>query len=150
PRVLDRRLREIPTSPSPPGNARAAVMLAAGLALVLALAGTTWGLPARWHPDEKADVAAEMALAPRLRPDSFINPSLPLYAMAPSLWLQARLAQAGALRGRAADALVVGRALSALAGAAAVYVLGRAALRAHARPGAVPAFLLALTPGPAN
>src|SRR5881396_3265190 len=102
-------------------------MLAAGLALVLDLAGITWGLPARWHPDEKADVAAEMALAPRLRPDSFINPSLPLYAMAPALGLQARLGQAGLLRGRAADALLLGRALAALAGAAAVAVLGLAA-----------------------
>src|SRR5713226_6169531 len=105
-------------------------MVAAGLALVLDLAGITWGLPARWHPDEKADTAAEMALAPRLRPDSFINPSLPLYLMAPALW--------------------VGRALSALAGAAAVYVLGRGALRAHTRLGALPAFLFALMPGAVN
>lgn len=125
-------------------------MVAAGLALALDVAGITWGLPARWHPDEKADTAAEMALAPRLRPDSFINPSLPLYLMAPALWLQARLAQAGVLRGRAADALLVGRALSALAAAAAVYVLGRAALRAHARLGALPAFLFALMPGAVN
>ena len=131
-------------------SARAGVMVAAGLALALDLAGITWGLPARWHPDEKADTSAEMALAPRLRPDSFINPSLPLYLMAPALWLQARLAQAGVLRGRAADALLVGRALSALAGAAAVYVLGRAALRAHARLGALPAFLFALMPGAVN
>jgi hypothetical protein len=125
-------------------------MVAAGLALVLDLAGITWGLPARWHPDEKADTAAEMALARRLRPDSFINPSLPLYLMAPVLWMQARLAQGGALRGRAADALLAGRALSALAGAAAVYVLGRAALRAHPRLGALPAFLFALMPGAVN
>jgi hypothetical protein len=125
-------------------------MVAAGLALVLDLAGITWGLPARWHPDEKADVAAEMALAPRLRPDSFINPSLPLYLMAPALWLQARLAPAGVLRGRAADALLLGRLLSALAGAAAVYVLGRASLRAHPRLDALPAFLFALMPGAVN
>jgi len=131
-------------------NARAAVILAAGLALVLDLAGITWGLPARWHPDEKADVAAEMALAPRLRPDSFINPSLPLYAMAPALGLQARLGQAALLRGRAADALLLGRALAALAGAAAVAVLGLAALRAHPRLGAWPAFLFALMPGAVN
>jgi hypothetical protein len=131
-------------------SARAGVMVAAGLALVVDLAGITWGLPARWHPDEKADTAAEMALAPRLRPDSFINPSLPLYLMAPALWLQARLAQASVLHGRAADALLLGRALSTLAGAAAVYVLGRAALRAHARLGALPAFLFALMPGAVN
>jgi hypothetical protein len=131
-------------------SARSGVWVAAGLALALGLAGISWGLPARWHPDEKADVAAEMALAPRLRPDSFINPSLPLYVMAPALWLQARLAQAGMLRGRAADALLVGRALSALAGAAAVYLLGRAALRTHPPLGALPAFLLALMPGAVN
>ena len=125
-------------------------MVAAGLALVLDLAGITWGLPARWHPDEKADTASEMALAHRLRPDSFVNPSLPLYLMAPALWAQARLAQAGVVRGRAADALLVGRALSALAGAAAVYALGRAALRAHTRLGALPAFLFALMPGTVN
>jgi len=125
-------------------------MVAAGLALALDLTGITWGLPARWHPDEKADVAADMALAPRLRPDSFINPSLPLYLMAPAMWLQARVAQAGLLRGRAADALLVGRLLSALAGAAAVYVLGRASLRAHPRLDALPAFLFALMPGAVN
>jgi len=125
-------------------------MVAAGLALALDLAGIAWGLPARWHPDEKADPAAEMALAHRLRPDSFINPSLPLYLMEPALWVQARLAQAGMLRGRAADALVVGRALSALAGAAAAYVLGRASLRAHPGLGALPAFLFALMPGVVN
>ena len=124
--------------------------VAAGLALALDLTGITWGLPGRWHPDEKADTAAEMALAPRLRPDSFINPSLPLYLMAPALWVQAHLAQAGLLRGRAADALFGGRALSALAGALAVYVLGRASLRAHARLGALPALLFAAMPGAVN
>ncbi len=131
-------------------SARAGVMVAAGLALALDLAGIAWGLPARWHPDEKADTAAEMALAPRLRPDSFINPSLPLYLMAPALWLQAHLAQAGLLRGRAADALLAGRALAALAGALAVYVLGRASLRAHPRLGALPALLFAAMPGAVN
>src|SRR2546428_7571633 len=125
-------------------------MVAAGLALALDVAGITWGLPARWHPDEKADTAAEMALTPRLRPDSFINPSLPLYLMAPALWLQTHLAQARVLRGRAADALLVGRALSALAGAAAVYVPGRAALRTHPPLGALPPFPFALMPGPGN
>jgi hypothetical protein len=125
-------------------------MAAAALALALDLAGITWGLPARWHPDEKADAAAEMALTPRLRPDSFINPSLPLYVMAPALWLQGRLAQAGLLRGRAADTLIAGRALAALAGAAAVLLLGGAALRAHPRLGALPAFLFALMPGAVN
>src|SRR2546428_11894489 len=100
-------------------------MAAAGLALALDLAGMTWGLPARWHPDEKADTAAEMALTPRLRPDSFINPSLPLYLMAPALWLQARLAHAGSLRRRPGGAPPVGRALSAPAGGAPVYRLRR-------------------------
>jgi hypothetical protein len=125
-------------------------MVAAGLALAVNLAGITWGLPARWHPDEKADVAAEMARAPTLRPDSFINPSLPLYLMAPAVWVQERLASVGVLRGRAADALFVGRVLSALAGAAAVYVLGRASLRAYPRLDALPAFLFALMPGAVN
>src|SRR5437867_9995903 len=125
-------------------------LLAAGLAIALDLAGITWGLPGRWHPDEKADTAAEMALTSRLHPDSFINPSLPLYLMAPALWLQALLARAGLLRGRAADALLVGRALSALAGGGAVYVLGRAALRTHPRLGALPALLFALMPAVVN
>ena len=96
-------------------------------------------------PGDQDSLRAELRrLAPRLRPDSFINPSLPLYAMAPALGLQARLGQAGLLRGRAADALLLGRALAALAGAAAVAVLGLAALRAHPRLGAWPAFLFAL------
>jgi len=84
----------------------------------LNLAGLTWGLPARWHPDEKADAAARMAREGTLEPESFINPSLPLYVEWPVLLAQARAAEAGWLRGRAADPLLAGRVLSALAGAA--------------------------------
>ena len=72
----------------------------------------------------------------RCAPDSFINPSLPLYLDAgPSSWVQAR--------GRARRACwpaappipcSLGRVLSALAGAAAVFVLGLAAARAAPRP----------------
>ena len=81
------------------------------------LAGITWGLPARWHPDEKADVAARMARAGTLEPDSFINPSLPLYVEWPFLWIQARVTE-GDARGRgplssdASCARSRGRALS--------------------------------------
>ena len=125
-------------------------MAAAGVAVALNLAGITWGLPGRWHPDEKADAAAAMALEARVRPDSYINPSLPLYLMAPPLWLQSRLAGTGLLRGRAADALALGRVLSALAGGAAVFVLGRAARRTYPALGALPAFLLAAMPAAVN
>ena len=114
------------------------------------LLGAAWGLPARWHPDEKADAAAEMARSGRLRPDSFINPSLPLYVMVPPVWLQDRLARAGLLTGRAADPLLLGRVLSALAGAAAVWTLGRAVGRAHPACGPLAAILLALMPGFVN
>ena len=91
-----------------------------------------------------------MARERRLAPDSFINPSLPLYAMLPAVGLQDRLAQAGLLHGLAADPLVVGRALSALAGAAAVLLLGLAALRHAPAYGLLPALLLALSPGVVN
>jgi hypothetical protein len=120
------------------------------LSLCLDLLGIGWGLPARWHPDEKADVAAEMARSARLRPDSFVNPSLPLYVMVPPIALQDRLARAGLITGRAADPLLLGRALSALAGAAAVGLLGRAVLRAHPACGLLAALLLALAPGFVN
>jgi hypothetical protein len=126
------------------------VWLVAALSLALNLAGITWGLPARWHPDEKADVVASMVRAGRLEPDSYINPSLPLYLQWPLVWAQDRLSAAGALRGRAADPLLLGRVLSALAGAAAVLVLGLAVRRTHPALGLGPPLLLALAPGFVN
>ena len=118
--------------------------------LGLNLAGATWGLPARWHPDEKADVSARMAATGDLSPDSFINPSLPLYLMLPVVAVQSRAAAAGLLGGHAADPLLAGRVLSALAGAAAVLVLGLAARSAYAGLGIWPALFLAASPGFVN
>src|SRR5262249_17969914 len=103
-----------------------------------------------WHPDEKADDAAHMVSEHTLRPESFINPSLPLYATMPVVWLQQRAAAASLLRGSAADPLLAGRLLGALAGALAVLVLGRAALRAHPALTFWPALLLAVAPGVVN
>ncbi|HEU0108855.1 MAG TPA: phospholipid carrier-dependent glycosyltransferase [Vicinamibacteria bacterium] len=114
------------------------------------LAGLTWGLPARWHPDEKADAAARMAREGTLEPESFINPSLPLYVEWPVLLAQARAAEAGWLRGRAADPLLAGRVLSALAGAAAVWTLGLAAGRMRRDLSVLAAALFALSPGVVN
>jgi hypothetical protein len=111
------------------------------------LAGITWGLPARWHPDEKADVAARMARAGTLEPDSFINPSLPLYVEWPFLWIQARATEGDA---RAGDPLLLGRILCALAGASAVFVIGLAAGRLRRDLGLLAAASLALSPGVAN
>jgi hypothetical protein len=85
-----------------------------------------------------------------LAPDSFVNPSLPLYVMLPPLGLQQRLASAGALSGRAADPLLLGRALAALAGAAAVVVLGATVRATQPALGPWPALLLALWPGFVN
>jgi hypothetical protein len=133
-------------SPSP----RARLLVATGLSLALNLTGITWGLPARWHPDEKADVAARMARGEGLAPDSFINPSLPLYAMLPPLWIQDGLRRAGALTGSAADPLLLGRILSACAGAGTVFLLGAAVARTHPQVGALPAILLAVCPGFVN
>jgi hypothetical protein len=70
--------------------------------------------------------------------------------MVPPIALQDRLARAGLLSGRAADPLLLGRALSAAAGAAAVWTLGRAVARAHPGCGVLTALLLALTPGFVN
>ncbi len=126
------------------------LLLVSSLALLLNLAGLTWGLPARWHPDEKADVVLGMARERRLVPDSFINPSLPLYAMLPVIGLQDRLTQGGFLRGLAGDPLLASRALSALAGAVAVFVLGLAAGRHAPSLGLLPPLLLALFPGFVN
>jgi hypothetical protein len=85
-----------------------------------------------------------------LSPDSFVNPSLPLYVMLGPVWLQDVVARTGELSGPASDPLLVGRLLSAIAGAAAVLVLGLAAWRSHPALGALPAFLLALMPGFVN
>lgn len=118
--------------------------------LLLNLAGLTWGLPARWHPDEKADAVLAMARERRLAPDSFINPSLPLYLMLPAIGLQDLLARTGGLAGAAADPLLVGRGLSALAGACAVFVLGLATRRHAPELGLLPPLLLALFPAVVN
>jgi hypothetical protein len=120
------------------------------LSLGLNLAGVGWGLPARFHPDEKADVAAGMVSGGRLLPDSFINPSLPLMVMAPVIAVQERLASAGLLGGRGADPLLAGRVLSALAGAAAVVLLGLAVATTHPEAALVAPLLLALAPGVVN
>jgi hypothetical protein len=95
-------------------------------------------------------VVARMIEARSLRPDSFINPSLTLNAALPVVWLQQHAAAGGLLGGRAADPLFAMRVLAALAGAAAVVVLGRAAHAQHPRLGAWPALLLALSPGFVN
>jgi Dolichyl-phosphate-mannose-protein mannosyltransferase len=121
----------------------------AGLSLALNLMGLTWGLPARWHPDEKADVVAAMARSGSLAPDSFINPSLPLYALLPAIGLQQRAETAG-LSGVFVDPLLAGRVLSALAGAGAVFLLGLASSRTHPRLGLLPPLLLAVAPGAVN
>jgi hypothetical protein len=91
-----------------------------------------------------------MAATGSLSPDSYVNPSLPLLVLFGPVWLQDRLSRAGALAGHASDPLLLGRLLSALAGAAAVFVLGLAAARGHPPLGALPAWLLALFPGVVN
>jgi len=127
---------------------RRLVLAAAALSLVLNLAGIGWGLPSRFHPDEKADVVATMVREGRALPDSYVNPSLPLLLTAPVVALQQRLP--GGRPDPWGDPLLAARALSALAGAAAVLLLGLAALRVDPGAAAVAAFLLALAPGAVN
>jgi hypothetical protein len=136
--------------PRPPKRSHRALAALFVLSLGLNLAGVGWGLPARFHPDEKADVAAGMVSGGHLLPDSFINPSLPLMAMAPVIAVQERLASAGLLGGRGADPLLAGRVLSALAGAAAVVLLGLAVATTHPEAALVAPLLLALAPGVVN
>jgi hypothetical protein len=91
-----------------------------------------------------------MARAATLEPESFINPSLPVLLTWPVVWAQAHAADAGLLRGRAADPLLAGRVLSALAGAGAVFLIGLAAERVRRGLGVLSASLLALSPGVVN
>jgi MFS family permease len=127
---------------------RRLVLAASALGLALNLAGIGWGLPSRFHPDEKADVAATMVREHRLLPDSYINPSLPLAIEAPVIALQQGLV--GSLPEPWSDPLLAGRVLSALAGAAAVLLLGLAVAWTHPEAAAVASFLLALAPGVVN
>ena len=127
-----------------------AVLCAAALSLVLNAVGNTWGLPSRWHPDEKADGIARMARGEGLRPDSFVNPSLPLYLQLPFVWIQQEVADRGLLGGAWADPLLLTRALSALAGAGAVLLLGLVCARTAPRLPPWPAFFLAAAPGVVN
>jgi hypothetical protein len=91
-----------------------------------------------------------MARAGTLDPESFINPSLPLALTWPVVWAQGRAAEAGLLGGRSADPLLAGRALSALAGAAAVFLVGLAGERFRRGLGLLSAALLAVSPGVVN
>jgi MFS family permease len=127
---------------------RRLLLAASALALALNLAGIGWGLPSRFHPDEKADVAATMVRERRLLPDSYINPSLPLAIDAPVIALQQVLL--GSAPEPWSDPLLAGRVLSALAGAAAVLLLGLAVAGVHPEAAAVASFLLAIAPGVVN
>jgi hypothetical protein len=127
---------------------RRQVLAAAALSLVLNLAGVGWGLPSRFHPDEKADVVSAMVRERRPLPDSYVNPSLPLALTAPVIALQQALL--GRMSEPWSDPLLAGRILSALAGAAAVLLLGRAVALAHPEGATAAAFLLALAPGAVN
>ena len=127
-----------------------AVLAPPVLSLLLNTAGLTWGLPARWHPDEKADAVARMARGLGLRPESFVNPSLPLYLQLPLVWTQQQATDRGLVMGARADPLFLCRFLSALAGAGAVLLLG--IVSARTAPGQVPwpAWFLAVAPGFVN
>src|SRR5512147_1131358 len=103
---------------------RRLVLAASALGLALNLAGIGWGLPSRFHPDEKADVVAAMVRERRLLPDSYVNPSLSLALTAPAVAVQHALA--GSVPEPWSDPLLLARALSALAGAGAVLLLGLA------------------------
>jgi 4-amino-4-deoxy-L-arabinose transferase-like glycosyltransferase len=127
---------------------RRTIVAAALLSLALTLCDAGWGLPSRFHPDEKADVVAAMVRDHRLLPDSYINPSLQLHLLAPVLALQQGLA--GGLGEPWSDPLLAARALSALATACAVLLLGLAAGRLAPGAGPLAAFLLALAPGVVN
>ena len=122
----------------------------AAVAFALDVAGATWGLPARWHPDEKADAAARMIRERTLDPGSFINPSVSVYVMVPAIALQQGLASMGVLSGRAADPLLAGRIVSALAAAGAVFVTGLLGLRFSRGIALLSAGLLAVMPGAVN
>jgi hypothetical protein len=126
-----------------------AVLAPALLSLVLNTAGNNWGLPARWHPDEKADAIARMARGLGLAPESFVNPSFPLYVQAPFVWAQQQARNHG-LPDPWGDPLLLCRFLSALAGAGAVLILG--VLSARIAPGQRPwpAWFLAVAPGFVN
>ena len=86
---------------------RRPVLAAAALALALNLAGVGWGLPSRFHPDEKADVVAAMVRERRPLPDSYVNPSLPLALTAPVIALQQALP--GRMSEPWSDPLLAGR-----------------------------------------
>jgi len=121
---------------------------AALAALVLCLAGNRWGLPSRFHPDEKADVVASMVRERRALPDSYVNPSLPLALSAPLVALQQALG--AALPEPWSDPLLAMRTLCAVATALAVLALGLAAAGAMPGTGAPAALLFAFAPGVVN
>jgi hypothetical protein len=127
-----------------------AVLAPAALSLLLNSAGLHWGLPSRWHPDEKADGIARMARGEGLRPDSFVNPSLPLYVQLPFAWAQQKAEDLGLVLGMWADPLLLCRFLSALAGAGAVLLLGLVSARMAPGQTPWPAWFLAAAPGFVN
>ena len=122
---------------------------AAALSLLLNLLGITWGLPFRFHPDEKAVSVERLIERGTLIPESFINPSLPLLLMAPVVALQDQAARFSLLSGLAADPLLACRLMSALSTAMAVLWFG--VILERFAPGAMAAaFLLAAAPALVN
>ena len=127
---------------------RRPALAVSALALALNLAGIGWGLPSRFHPDEKADVVAAMVRDRKPLPDSYVNPSLPLALAAPAIAVQQGVL--GSRPGPWSDPLLLARVLSALAGAGAVLLLGLAAARVHPQTGLAAPLLLAVAPGVVN
>jgi hypothetical protein len=69
----------------PPRLSRATVWTLGTILAVnfaLSIAGIDWGLPYLWHTDEKIEPSIHMIHERTLDPDYFINPHLPIYAMA--------------------------------------------------------------------
>lgn len=67
---------------APSYRRRAAPIALAAILLVslsLNVAGSDWGLPYLWHPDEKVANAVRMIHAETLNPGYFVNPSLHVY-----------------------------------------------------------------------
>ena len=56
-------------------------------ALMSGLVGLDWGLPYKWHPDEKVVIALNMIARGSADPDYYVNPSLHLYLVTGAVWV---------------------------------------------------------------
>jgi len=112
-----------------------------------------WGLPAHWHPDEKTRMSLVMKMFEQgtMNPHHFVNPSFNLYLIMAAVLPYAGIVKAMGLAVDPSVMYLIGRLVSAVMGAATVWMVYRITMLVADRASAYfSALFLALTMGFVN